>query len=189
MNGEVEVKPSKFKRNVIIGVSILVLIVIVAIVYWFFLMPSAKYPWLFEGAYGKYTGEMSVMGMTINMTVRMEVLEFNETHAKLLGYIKVATPFGSQEFQNTTWVDLTTETFEMEGYTLKNTYEQEVYVENLGTRTCTVYEFEGENQSMMVMYVDKQTLWPIKMKLTSTTTPSVSLDLNIVETNIPDLKK
>lgn len=59
--------------------------------------------------------------------------------------------------QNTTRADLTKKTYEMEGSTLKNAYEQEVYVENLGTRTCMVYEYEGENQGMTIIYVDKET--------------------------------
>jgi len=190
MSEEVKVQPSRSKRNIIIGITAVAIVVVAVIaVYWFFLRPQAKYPWLFEEAYGKYTGETSVMGITISVTMRLEVLEFNDTHAKLLNYIKVVTPFGSQEFQNTTWVDLTKETYETEGYTLKRSYDQDIYVENFGTRACTVYEFEGENQSMTIMYVDKETFWPIKIKLTSTGTQAMSLDLNLVDTNIPGLKK
>ena len=192
MNGETEAEvklPTDSRKKIIIVSSIVIIIVVAIIIsYWFFLKPLPKYPWLFEGAYGKYTGETNIMGMTINVTLRMEVLEFNDTHAKILNYIKVITPFGSQEFQNITWADLTEEIYEMEGYTLKNTYDQEIYTEKFGTRTCTVYEFEGENQSMTIIYVDKETFWPIKIKLTSTGTTAMSLDLDLIETNIPGLK-
>jgi hypothetical protein len=124
--------------------------------------------------------------------MRLEVVDYNSTHAKLLMYVKMETPLGSQEFQNTTWSDLTKKSYEIQGSKLKRVYDQETYIEGFGTRKCTVYEYETSPGSLMIAYVDKETSWPIKFTLTTETTqnaPKISMDLKITETNIPGLKK
>lgn len=175
-------------------IAIVIIAAVVGVLFlWFFSKPSGL-PWLFKGAYAKYHGETTVLFITVKLDARIEVVDYNSTHAKLLTYIKMDTPVGSQEFQNVTWSDLSRKSYEMEGYNLKRAYEQEVYIENFGTRTCTVYEFESKTSpgTLMMMYVDKNVGWPVKMKFSSEatqTTPALSIDLNLTESNIPGLKK
>ncbi|MGB9693883.1 MAG: hypothetical protein ACPLYF_03475 [Fervidobacterium sp.] len=186
--------PTKGKRRIFAVVAGVIVVLVVAFaVYWFFFQPQGI-PWLFRGAYAKYHGETTVLFVTVKLDLRLEVVDYNATHAKMLMYVKMETPFGSQEFQNVTWSDLTKKSYEVEGYDLKRTYEQETYVEGIGTRTCVIYEYESKTSpgTLMIMYVDKNVGWPIKMRFTSEATqnmPSMSLDLNLTESNIPGFKK
>jgi hypothetical protein len=181
----------KKKSLAIVAATLIAVIVIVSAVYWFVVMPSAI-PWLFKGAYAKYHGETIVLFVPVKLDMRLEVLDYNSTHAKLLMYTLMSTPLGSREFQNITWSDLTKKSYEIEGATLKRSYEQETYIEGLGTRKCTVYEYEFTPGNLIIVFIDKETAWPIKMTFTTEATqsmPGLSIDLKIVESNIPGLKK
>lgn len=104
-----ETQASQMSRKKILSAVIVVIILVVIIafaVYWLFVRPAGL-PWLFKGAYAKYHGETTVLGFTIKLDVRFEVVDYNSTHAKLLLFMKADTPFGSQEYQNVTWSDLT----------------------------------------------------------------------------------
>jgi hypothetical protein len=173
------------------AVIVVIIVVVASVLTWLVMKPSV-YPWLFKGAYAKYYGETTVLFVPVKLTMRLEVAYFNETHAKLLTYVKMESAFGSQEFQNVTWSDLTKKSYEMEGLALKRTYEQEIYIENFGTRKCVICEFESKEGGTVTMYIDKETNWPIKMKFSlaqTSQTPSMSIDLTLTETNIPELKK
>jgi hypothetical protein len=183
--------PGKGNRKVLAVAAVIIIAVAAFAVYWFLLRPPGI-PWLFKGAYANYHGETTVLFITVKVNMRLEVVDYNSTHAKLLMYVKMETPLGSQEFQNTTWSDLTKKSYEIQGSKLKRVYDQETYIEGFGTRKCTVYEYETSPGSLMIAYVDKETSWPIKITLTTETTqnaPKISIDLKITETNIPGLKK
>jgi hypothetical protein len=67
-----------------------------------------------------------------------------------------------------------------------------VNIDGLGTRTCMVYEYLISDEGLtMTVYVDKTIEWPLKMTLSMTNTELLSdltVDINLVETNIPALK-
>jgi hypothetical protein len=65
--------------------------------------------------------------------------------------------------------------------------EEERYVEGLGVRKLTVYEFKYNGETEVV-YVDSGTLWPVKITYKSEK-HDFKIDLNTVETNIPGLKR
>jgi hypothetical protein len=187
--------PVKGKRKslAVMAIIIIAVVVVALAAYWFLIRPS-EIPWLFKGAYAKYHGETTVLFVTVKVDMRLEVVDYNSTHAKLLMYVKMDTPLGSREFQNTTWSDLTKKSYEIGGLELKRTYEQETYIEGFGTRKCTVYEYESLSNpgSLMIVYIDKETAWPIKITLTTEATQNISemsIDLKITESNIPGLKK
>jgi len=189
------VSVEKKSRKVLYAVIAVVIIAAVlgAFLYWFYIAPQGI-PWLFKGAYAKYHGKTTVLFVNVELDLRLEVVDYNATHAKLLMYMKMETPLGSQEFQNVTWSDLSKKSYDVEGYNLKRTYEQETYIESIGTRTCIIYEYESKTApgTLMTMYVDKSVGWPVKMKFSSETTqtmPGMSLDLTLTESNIPGLKK
>lgn len=177
---------------VLIGM-VMIAIILGAFIYWFFIRP-AEIPWLFRGAYAEYHGEITVLSITINISLRLEVVDYNTTHAKLQMYMEIETPLGTEKSQNVVWSHLDNKSYTVEGYTLKKTYEEEVYIENFGTRKCIIYEYESETSpgTLMTMYVDKTFGWPIKMKFSSeaeNNMPSIPMDLNLIKSNIPDLKK
>jgi hypothetical protein len=185
--------PVKGNRKILAVVAIITIAVVALAAYWFLMRPSGI-PWLFKGAYVNYHGETTISFITVKLDMRLEVVDYNSTHAKILMFVKMDTPLGSQEFQNTTWSDLTKKSYEIEGSKLKRTYEQETYIEGFGTRKCTVYEYESLSSpgSLMIVYVDKEVAWPIKITLTTEATqnmPGMSIDLKITESNIPGLKK
>ncbi|MEM2104112.1 MAG: hypothetical protein QW717_04400 [Candidatus Bathyarchaeia archaeon] len=192
----IHVSKDKTSRKALATILIVTLVIVVAVVGYWFLSRSPGYSWLFRGAYSKYYGETTVPRgdalVRVQMNLRIEVLNFNKTHAKILFYMKVETPWEIQEYQNLTWSDLSRKSYEMEGFTLKKTYEQETYIENFGVKVCIIYEFESQKMgTIMTLYVDKQTFWPLKFKLTTEAIhnmPAISLDLNLMETNIPQIK-
>lgn len=169
-------------------VAVVVAVIAGATLYWYFTrQPSI--PWLFRGAYAKYHGETTVLFVPVKADLRTEVVDYNATHVKLLEYFKIETPLGTREFQNVSWYDLIKKSYEIEGYTLKRTYEQEVYLESTGTRKCIVYEYEHRTGGLMTLYVDKEVMWPIKIRFSSEAAAALSIDLNLVESNIPGLMK
>jgi hypothetical protein len=149
-------------------------------------------PWLFKGAYANYHGETTILFVPIKSDMRFEVIDHNSTHAKVLTYLKIDTPVGSRETQNTVWIDITKE-FRFNESMIIRSYEQEVYVENFGTRNCIVYEYASTPPgSLITIYVDKEVVWPVKITFTIAPTqdiPGISIDLKITDTNIPGLKK
>jgi hypothetical protein len=181
----------KRKGPVIIAIVAMSVMVAAFAIYWF-TMRLFAIPWLFKGAYATYEGETFVLFITVKFNMRIEVVDYNFTHAKLLIYTKVTTPLGSQEFQNISWVDLAKKSYEIKGAKLKRTYEQEIYVEGFGTRNCIIYEYESTNGGSTIFYIDKSIGWPIKMTFfmkVSEYMPGMSIDLKITESNIPGLKK
>lgn len=179
------VEPKGRRTKIILAIVIVVVIIVaVFLVYWFFLRPQT--PWLFKGAYAEYTGETTISFISVNITMRLEVVDYNSSHAKLLQYVKMETGLtGTEEFQNTTWVDLKETTYEPEGYEFLRSYEDYVYFEGLGTRYCKVYEYNSDGTTI-TYYIDKEIGWPLKLSMSMT--GDLSLDLTLVETNIPGLK-
>ena len=160
------------------------------------------------GAYATYSGEASSALATANMTMRIEIVDLNSTHAKLLVYQKVnfaisdsvtgITPNSSPvENQETFWVDLPNIANLNIAETPIRTTEEHVYIEGFGTRYCIIKEYDQsgtilEGSKTFTIYVDKETGWILKMKWAPLDTGSSklglnSLELNIEETNIPDL--
>jgi hypothetical protein len=174
-------------RGKVVLVIVVLAVVILALVtaYWYVSRP--QYPWLFKGAYTVYRGEAYELLLPLEVTLRLEVVDFNRTHAKILFYAKARVPIGADEMQDVKWVDLTRGSYGSEKFGLERVYEEERYIEGLGVRKLTVYEFKYDGGTEVV-YVDSRTLWPVKVTYKSDKYGS-KIDLNIVETNIPGLKR
>jgi len=145
--------------------------------------------WIKIGAYATYEGQVTVLSMTVNFNARMEIVNLNETHIQVLTTFNMSTPYGATENTTTAWVCRENMTFQPDGLTLNNTYTTQVTLPNLGTRSCTVYEYSSQGISA-AYYVDNSIQWPIKMIMTSPTSvdgQSYSMDINLVDTNIPGL--
>ncbi len=152
--------------------------------------PIGQDAWLFKGAYAEYDGSTSVMGYDFGFSVRIEVLDFNATHAYMSNSYKMESNIdGTIEHKNSTWVELSeidfTNAFSESNMT--NTYDATIDYRQ-GKRTCTVYEYATDGPTVTV-YIDKQISWPLKMTIAMNGENSVSLglDINLADTNIPGL--
>jgi len=143
-------------------------------------------PWLSQGAYAEYRGKAVDSLFSLNMTVHLEVVDYNDTHAKLLVYMRVETSLTEPvEVQDAAWVNLKKNTYEISGYNLERTYDDSVYVEGFGTRQCIVQEYRSEEETI-IYYIDKEVRWPLKIAIRET---DMNLELMLVETNIQGLKR
>jgi hypothetical protein len=175
----------------IIAVSVVVGALLVSA---FISTPQGQDSWLFKGAYAKYAGSTSVSFVTIDFTIREEVLDFNSTHVKISTYFNMGSSYGeSVENETAAWVPLSQAGFmnAFEEGNLTKSYESTVDIAGFGTKTCMVYEYAISDEGLtMTVYVDEAIGWPLKMTVSMTGEGSItlSLDINLVETNIPALK-
>ncbi|MBN1245536.1 hypothetical protein JXA31_08080 [Candidatus Bathyarchaeota archaeon] len=204
--------PSKnrFKLIAIVAVAAVSVVIGALLVSAFISSPQGQDAWLFKGAYAKYEGSASIsaedlgsmldMSMSIDFTVRQEIVDFNSTHALVSTSFQMSSSLGefggeTVEDENSTWVPLS----EMglmnafEDVDLTNSYESTVSITGLGTRTCMVYEYAIAEEGLTItVYVDKNIDWPLKMTISMTNTelPSgdLEVDINLTETNIPALQ-
>jgi len=184
-----EAVPKPRKRWLIVAVVVIVIVVVAGgFAYWWLSRPPPQASWLFKGAYAEYAGQTKVLTVLVNSTMRLEVVEYNSTHAKLLMYMKMeSSVMAPVEWQNTTWTDLRTASYEVEGYDLAYMHEGDVYIEGLGTKHCMIFKYTSPDMTMMY-YVDKETEWPLKIEFTVTEdSMSMDFDLTLKETNIPGL--
>jgi len=146
-------------------------------------------PWLFKGAYAVYSGKTTVLFIPVEFTFRLEVLDYNSTHVKMLTYQRI-DGFASIENSTTAWQPLIKTTGSAPP---SRTYESDLYVEGIGLRHCMVYVYEGYN-NVSTVYVDKGINWPLKFQYNYTysflwSDVPLFLDLRMTDTNIPGLKK
>jgi len=149
---------------------------------------SSPQSWIQKGTYATYAGQAEILSISITFNARMEIVDVNQTHMQLSTDYNMSTPFGATENTTTTWVSRENMNFQPENLPLNNTYTTQITIPNLGTRTCTVYEYSSEGISA-AYYVDNSIQWPIKMVMTSPTVEgqSYNMDINLVDTNIPGL--
>jgi len=190
---EVVPKPKKFWLKIALAVIVVVVVLGAVFAYWWFSKPSPSIPWLFKGAYGEYEGSTTVNSMTFEVTLRFEVVDFNATHGKLLTYLRMTNPLVQPyEDQTTTWSEIYGTSYETPGATLVSEHEDRMSFERFGTRSCTVLKYayqETEASFNMIIYVDKETGWPLRIQYDYTQPIVCSFDLKLVETNIPRLAR
>jgi hypothetical protein len=144
--------------------------------------------WIVIGAYAAYEGQGNVLSTPISIDARMEIIGLNETYIQVLTNYNMSTPYGVTGNTSTTWVSRENMTFQPVGLTLNDTYSTQITLPNLGTRSCTVYEYNSQGIST-TYYVDNSIQWPIKIVMTSPTFDGLSytMDINLVNSNIPGL--
>ncbi len=192
----------------IVAVSVIVGALLVSA---FISSPQGQDAWLFKGAYATYEGSASIsaedlgsifdISLSIDFTVRQEIIDFNDTHALISTSFQMSSSFGeyggeSQQNEESAWVSLSEmglmTAFEDEDIDLTNSYESTVNIDGIGARACMVYEYEISNEGLvMTVYVDKAIEWPLKMTMSMTNTQlpeNLELDINLTETNIPALR-
>jgi hypothetical protein len=145
--------------------------------------------WMVKGAYATYAGTTDILSTTITFTAKMEIVDVNATHIQVQTNFNISTPFGDTQNTTTTWVNKEEMTFQPEGLTLNSTDSNaQVTIPGLGTRTCTVYQYQNEDISA-TYYVDNATQWPVKMTMASPEVQgqSYNMDIILVQTNIPGI--
>jgi hypothetical protein len=207
--------PSKSRGKLIAVIAVVAICVVVcAFLVSAFItspQPQGQDTWLFKGAYATYEGSASIsaedlgsmldMSLSIDFTVRQEIVDFNDTHALISTAFQMSSSFGeyggdTEQNEESAWVPLSEmglmTAFEDEDIDLTNSYESTVNIDGLGTRTCMVYEYAISDDGLtMIVYVDKAIEWPLKMTVSMTNTElssDLTVDINLVETNIPALK-
>jgi hypothetical protein len=148
--------PSKSRFKLIAIVAIIAVSVVVGalLVSAFISTPQGQEAWLFKGAYAKYEGSASIsaedlgsifdMSMSIDFTVRQEIVDFNNTHALISTSFQMSSSFGefggdTEQNEESAWVPLSEmglmTAFEDEDIDLTNSYESK----NLhGLRVCNL---------------------------------------------------
>ncbi len=188
--------PTK-SRNKLIAIIAIVAVAVIAgafLVSAFLSSPQGHDAWLFKGAYAEYEGTTSMaisfMTVSFSVTVRQEVVDFNSTHAQLRASLSMSSSASTPEENAVTiWVDLSKNQYQIDESTLVNSYEANLPFTGFGNRDCIVYEYATDGPTITI-YVDKQIGWPLKMNMSMTGEGnlSLSLDLILVETNIPALQ-
>ena len=119
----------------------------------------------------------------------MEIVNLNDTHIEVTTDFNMSTAYGTTENTTTTWVSRENMTFQPDDMTLNSTYNAQVTLTKVGTRSCTIYEYSNDGISASY-YVDNKVQWPVKIVMTSPTSidgQSYNMDINLVDTNIPGL--
>jgi hypothetical protein len=149
---------------------------------------SSPQSWIAKGTYATYAGQTEIFSMRITFNARIEIVDVNQTHMQLSTNYRMSTPFGATENTTTTWVSREDMNFQPENLALNKTFTTQITIPNLGTRTCTVYEYSSQGISA-AYYVDNSIQWPIKMVMTSPAVEgqSYNMAINLVDTNIPGL--
>jgi hypothetical protein len=145
--------------------------------------------WMAIGDYAVYSGQADVLSTTVTFNARMEITGLNDTSVQISTDTNMSTPFGSTENATTTWESRENMTFLPDGFTQCNsTYTSQITLPNIGTRSCTVYVYQSQELTA-TYYVDNEFQWPLKMTMSSPEVEglSYSIDVNLVETNIPGL--
>ena len=202
---------SRFKLIAIVAILAVSIVFCALLVSTLISTPQGQDAWLFKGAYATYEGSASIsaedlgsffdMSMSIDFTVRQEIVDFNDTHALISTSFQMTSSFGefggeTEQNEESGWVPLSEmglmTAFGDEDIDFTNSYESTVNIEGFGTRTCMVYEYTISDEGLeMTVYVDKAIEWPLKMTMSMTNTElptDLKVDINLTETNISALK-
>ena len=201
---ETNIEPQKRSSKTIIIIVIVIAIIVVSfLAYWslnegFLRNQNETQDWYFKGAYANYEGTTSYLFMNVNFSMRLEIVDFNSTHVKMLYDMRMQAGSLGNLFQQqgTQWApaeNIGKFAWEkMGGYVLDSEYEDHVYIEGIGTKLCKIYEFTQNNESgnmNITVYADQKIQWPLKIKfeMNQENNMNISLDINMKDTNITEL--
>jgi hypothetical protein len=183
--------PVPSQRNRILAIVIVVIFVVAAVTGVYFLGgfgPSKKQPWLFDGAYGTYSGETTYLTVTFNFTIRVQVINFNSTAVDTLSYYTLQYGTHNNSNQSTQWHQLNSsggiDFTQPSGYTLSRTYSTTRYVSG-NTYDCTAYEYT-KGKTTLTAFVSNSVDFPVEFTYSAPALGS-TLDLPLVRTNIGGL--
>lgn len=150
--------------------------------------PDLTKPWMFKGAYAKYSGQIDSVSVPYNLTEEREVTDLNASYVAVLTNTTIETSF-LPPFSDvaTLWINKSNITFYPQGETLARIYNSQITVEGIGTRSCTVYVCTNPAINT-TYYIDNAFVWPLKIVYTTEfQNGAYTLELTLNETNIKGL--
>jgi len=185
-------KPFYLRKAFIIPVIVIVILLIVG--YIVYLMVTPAYPWLFKGAYAVYRGSAKhpIINETVDITMKVVVIDLNKTHAAIETYVKVVSSNYTNETREVRWIPTGGELAlpARIASALTGPETKKVYIEGLGRRECYVYTYSLGQNGTVIGYIDKDTMWPVMFELKYVIKGHpVEITLKLVESNIPGLSK
>lgn len=210
-----EIKQSKKSNKIILITIVIVVAIIIGVLAYVFFFNGGIFggnqKWYFKGAYADYEGSTNILFTSVDFSMRLEIVDLNNTHLKTLYDVELNAGILGKllDEQNATWISkeqINNIVFEgLDSYVLIDSYEDQVYLESIGTKDCNVYVFSSPDNEMamtVTLYVDNQVNWPIKFSInmnpenTDLNLGDIGLDLpntdivfevELTNTNIPDL--
>jgi hypothetical protein len=134
------------------------------------LSPSSSFA-LFAGAYADYYGKNTIMNTTVTGFTRLEVIQLNETHARLLFYMGIDNEFQIiLDYEDYVTKPLNEIGYEVIGMSLENILpEEQANFARWGARNCTVYEYsffaDTETAGKTTIFLDNEFKWPLKITI------------------------
>ena len=150
---------------------------------------------IFEGAYASYYGETKLVDQTIGMQLREEIVNLNSTHARIMYYMKIESNSLEKiyEQQDMNWVSLNDPSYAIEDMIFLNKQPDYVFIPNLGTKYCMVYEYKYKAgtglDGTMTVYADERSGWAYQFDFSFNISDlNFSMQLPLEDTNIPALR-
>lgn len=210
-----EIEQSKKSNKVILITVVIVAAIIIGVLAYVFFINGGIFggnqEWYFKGAFANYEGSTNILFVSVDFSMRLEIVDLNSTHLKTLYDVELDAGILGKllDEQNTTWISkeqINEIGFEdLDSYSLIDTYEDQVYLESIGTKDCKVYIYSSPDDEMamtITLYVDNQVNWPIKFSVNinpentdlNLDIPGLDLpntdilfEVELTDTNIPDL--
>jgi hypothetical protein len=179
-------------RNRTLAIVVIVIVAVAAVAGAYFLgvFGSSRQAWLFDGAYGTYSGETTYLTVTFNYTIRVQVINYNSTYVETLDYYTIKYGAHTDTNQTTHWHVLTSNGginfAQPTEYALSGTYSTTRYVSG-DTYSCTAYVYtKGGNT--LTMFVSNSVGFPVEFTYSAALVGGkISIDLPIVQSNISGL--
>lgn len=176
---------ARFKRDnlKLLGLAALVIVVVGAGAYAWWSMSQPAYPWLYQGAYGKYNGTYTIGSTAYTVTQTITVQSFTGSSASWLFNTSTVWDGGTTSDSVSRSFDFATRRFSPDIPNYSSAYDETITYHGQ-PRQCRVFQFSTTPTSTLV-YIDQATAWVLKQVVPLNGT---SAELNLVETNITPLK-
>jgi hypothetical protein len=145
--------------------------------------------WMVKGTYATYQGLVDAISIPVKITGKIQVTDLNATHIQVQTDMKISTSFAPVVSDSTfQWINKTNVVFQPKGEILVGTYDTQIAIAGIGTRSCIAYEYTNEAINA-TYFSDKSLQWPVKIVYeTSFENQTYKIEVNISDTNIPGLQ-
>ena len=172
-------RPSEIKKSKNRQYLIIIVVVILAGALLTYYFASSKPMWLEKDAFVELHGITDISNYSVDVVWSYQLLGYNGNYVAFSQYISFESSVMNQENSSIRIIDIRNKGKDFINGIITKTTEQDVDIANLGIKHCMIYEYEGGP----VVYIDKDTMWPVKIEI-----PKIKLDLEIRDTNIPKLQ-
>lgn len=157
-------------RNRDLAVVVIVIVAVAAVAGGYFLgvFGSSKQAWLFDGAYGTYSGETTYLTVAFTYTIRVQVINYNSTYVETIDYYTIKYGAHTDTIQTTHW---------------------HVLNSNGGINFAQPTEYAlTKGGNTLTMFVSNSVGFPVEFTYSAALVGGkISIDLPIVQSNISGL--